>query len=464
MDTDVNYDGRDAQRTLVSNRTPKLILLAAGTWFFVLGAYSLVTGKPAYSALLFTAATLPLAAIRLEPKWRSRVAFSVASLLLTLYFAEVFVAALRPSQGWLRAWVEGRDYDHRTYHGVVRDLRARGIDAYPFAPPRALLDNPSVPELTPLSSITNTTTVFCNEGGSFLMYESDERGFHNPSGVWSGPADIVAVGDSYTHGACVSSSENFVAQVRERFPRTVNLGLAGNGPLMILAGLREYLPVLKPKVVFWCFYEGNDLEDLNGERHSPVLRRYLSDPEFRQDLPGRQPEVDSAVESFAQRAFTIDEPSPALVDSVIHRVNFRQAFFRILQFNHLLGVANRALDEPFGYGAATELEQLPLLGEILSQARSDVEAHGGRLVFVLLPGWDLAMRRSQRREAVKTRILETAARAGLGAIDLSGPLQAAAERDTIFWYPGAHYTPFGYRVVAEELLRELDRHPPEAAR
>ena len=464
MDTDVNYDGRGAQQKLVSNRTPKLILLAAGTWFFALGAYSLYIGKPAYSALLFTSAALPLAAIRLEPKWRSRVAFSVASLLLALYVAEVFVAALRPSQGWLRAWIEGRDYDHRTYHGVVRDLRAQGVDAYPFAPPRALLDNPPVPELTSLSSTANTTTVYCNEGGSYLIYESDERGFHNPPGVWAQPADIVVAGDSYAHGACVSSSENFVAQVRERFPRTVNLGLAGNGPLMMLAGLREYLPVLNPKVVFWCFYEGNDLEDLNSEKYSPVLQRYLSDREFRQNLPDRQPEIDRAVKAFAQRVFTVEEPRAALVDSVVHRVNFSQAFFRIIQFNHLLGVVNRALDEPFGYGAAAERAQIPLLEEVLVQARGDVEAHGGRLVFVLLPGWDLAMRRSQRREAVKTRILETAARAGLDAIDVTKPLQVAAERDAIIWYPGAHYTPFGYRVVAEELLRELERHPPEAAR
>ena len=464
MDTDVNYDGRGAQRTLVSNRTPKLILLAAGTWFFALGAYSLYIGKPAYSALMFSAAALLLAASRLEPKWRSRAAFCVLSSLLGVYSAELLLATLLPLQGGLRAWLDNRAYDYRTYHRVVRDFRSDGVAAYPFVSPGALLDNPPMADLTPLGAISNTTTVYCNEGGNYLTYQSDEHGFHNPPGIWYHPADVVVAGDSFTQGACVSSGENFAGGIRDRFPRTVNLGQGGNGPLMMLAGLREYLPALRPKVVFWCFYEGNDLADLKREKTHPVLQQYLSNDQFRQGLVDSQPEIDRVLKEYTDRTYALDRASLPLVDSVIHRVNLRGTLLQAIQFNHLLGMVNRLFDQPFGYGTASDSDQIPLLGEVLRKARGTVEAHGGRLVFVLLPGWDLAVQRSERRARNKVRVIETAGQAGLSVIDLTVALRNLGDPAAAFWYPSSHYKPLGYSLVARELLNELESHPPSTAR
>ena len=38
-----------------------------------------------------------------------------------------------------------------------------------------------------------------------------------------------------------------------------------------LATLKEYGPTLKPKLVLWFYYEGNDLRDLDGwEKNSPL--------------------------------------------------------------------------------------------------------------------------------------------------------------------------------------------------
>ena len=42
------------------------------------------------------------------------------------------------------------------------------------------------------------------------------------------------------------------------FPSTVNIAIKGNGPLIQLAGVREYIPIVKPEIVFWAFYIGND--------------------------------------------------------------------------------------------------------------------------------------------------------------------------------------------------------------
>ena len=48
--------------------------------------------------------------------------------------------------------------------------------------------------------------------------------------------------------------------------------MAGNGPLIELATLKEYLPN-KVNKVLWLYYEGNDLKDLKNEMNNKILRK-----------------------------------------------------------------------------------------------------------------------------------------------------------------------------------------------
>jgi hypothetical protein len=73
------------------------------------------------------------------------------------------------------------------------------------------------------------------------------------------------------------------------------LGLAGAGPLLELATLTEYAAPLKPTVVLWLYFEGNDLRNLYSELKSPLLMNYL-DPDFSQNLIHRQLQIDKALD------------------------------------------------------------------------------------------------------------------------------------------------------------------------
>ena len=59
--------------------------------------------------------------------------------------------------------------------------------------------------------------------------------------------------------------------VRQHYPATLNLGIAGDGPLMMLATMREYLDEINPKIVLWFYCEDNDLVELLGERKTRLL-------------------------------------------------------------------------------------------------------------------------------------------------------------------------------------------------
>ena len=85
---------------------------------------------------------------------------------------------------------------------------------------------------------------------------------------------IVGIGDSFTSGYCLQDSLSFMSLIKKEYPLTINLGVTGTGPLHQLAILKEYVESLKPKVVLWNFFEGNDLQELAIEQDNIILKKY----------------------------------------------------------------------------------------------------------------------------------------------------------------------------------------------
>ena len=96
----------------------------------------------------------------------------------------------------------------------------------------------------PLSGISNSDTIYCNENGYFSIYQSDRYGFNNPNKEWDSiQIEYLLIGDSFTHGACINRPNDIASVLRTLSNKPVlNLGYAGNGLLIEYATLREYLP------------------------------------------------------------------------------------------------------------------------------------------------------------------------------------------------------------------------------
>lgn len=164
----------------------------------------------------------------------------------------------------------GREFDRRSRLDVVQAMRRDGREVFPVISPSFFYDRNGLDvggeALMPLSSVSASTTVFCNELGKYIIFKSDEHGFNNDAPAFSAAADVVLVGDSFTQGACVERNDNIASVISRRAKRkVVNLGVGGSGPLAHLAILAEYAAVLRPKVVVWVYFEGNDLGDLARE-------------------------------------------------------------------------------------------------------------------------------------------------------------------------------------------------------
>src|SRR5579862_707486 len=222
-------------------------------------------------------------------------AVSVWSVLFAFFASDIFLRA--------------RGSIQETHVQRILRERLRDPTALPAVLPRVLVGD-SVPpgsfalkdsaglEFVPLADVSRSLTVYCKEAGDYTIYRSDEKGYNNPEGIWSKPADIAVIGDSYVHGACVPSGSDYVSALRQMFPASLNLGRGGNGPLSELAILSEYAVAARPRLVLWL-YVANDFRDLEAERKSPILMEYLQSEDTRR-LAARTDEIDGVVRSYLE--------------------------------------------------------------------------------------------------------------------------------------------------------------------
>ena len=437
-----------------------VVLVVLGLGSAALLSYGFVVGKNAYVLPLAAFMAVLLAAFWMRHPRRARVTLFLSAIVSCCYLAEVILAVLLPFRPARASWEHGRDYDFRTFHAVVRDLRQGGSDAFSALLPAPFLGDWRQDWTTSaLGGISSVTTVLCNELGSYLIYQSDEHGFHNPAGLWgSGKVDIAAVGDSYTHGACVAPEQGFVSLIRESYPRTLNLGMGNNGPLTELATVKEYLAVLRPRVVLWFFYEGNDLIDLGKESSSSLLLKYLRS-DYRQGLLDRQAEIDRQLRTFGEESLRLSEDFHPAWDAISHRFG-SGVFSSILRMQHLRGRIIQIFDDPLGQTIPPQLAQMGLFREVLASAQQTVASWEGKLYFVLLPGWSLALSSETKQEVVYENVHRTVKALGIPMIDLVPVFRTHRDPLGLFVYPGSHYNPEGHEVVRDAVLTRLNNVAP----
>jgi hypothetical protein len=414
----------------------------------------------------------------LKTELKSNIFLITISTILSLYAAELFLSYINSLQIAEPVGAEilveeaektGIHFDTRTKLQVITDMRRQGIEAYPSVYPGKVLSghgngtlkseiNLNGSEILPLGGIANKITVFCNESGNYLIYKSDEHGFHNPKGIWQREhIDIAVVGDSYAQGACVSSGGNFVALIRKHYPNTLNLGMGGSGPLIILATVKEYMPWLKPKVVLWCYYEGDDLNNLQAERNSPLVMQYLAD-DFSQGLIEIQPDLDRALAGIVERYMSLAltaEQMPQKGKSWTDRLK------GIIKLDSVRSRLQLALSKK---GADVTEQEIELFRTIMLQAKDTVSSWGGKLYFVYLPEWKRYYK-PQNADKNRKRVLKLVRTLEIPLIDIHQAFQN--EKDPLALFPFrlyAHYNEKGYKLVSEEVLKVISSGDQNSSR
>ncbi len=415
---------------------------------------------PGYRVIALVCACLACAlglALRLPRQSRANLALAVAASGAALFLVEALLTAQGATWSKRRddatvafARAAGRPVGSLDPWDVVRALRGEGVRAVPFFASymREQVARSDGLALRILAGVSGAVTVACNESGRFVPYLADEHGFNNPPGLHGLESlDVALVGDSFTHSACVPREDSVAGRIRERHPRTLNLGIRGTGPLAALAALAEYASPARPRVVVWGWFEGNDPMDLERELHSPELGRYLAEPR-----PFGLRELQAEIDQTWRRRERWEELKGLAAQS------------RIVDI--LLLRATLARFQPaFMVSGAT----LPDAERVLTAARDAARSWGGELLLVYLPdalrycaevsawsGWcDARRAKNHAALGLRTEMLALFDRLGTPVVDGHAEFLAAGRPGEMFYHPMSHYSPAGYRVIADAVLREL---------
>ena len=415
--------------------------------------------------------------------WRNpalALLLSLAASIVLVYFVEFALRISTRDPGVAameQAAAAGHPFDARSRIEVVRELRARGVEAVPRLVPAGLLEESPEGELRsrislqgqeglPLSGISRRTTVLCNETGQYAIYDSDEHGFRNPLGLWHrGSVELLLLGDSFTVGECVAPGAAIGDQLRARIPSTLSLGYSGHSPLFELAALTEYGPSVVPRRVIWFFFE-NDVSwfDLGKDRKTPLLMAYL-EKDFTQGLIGLRPEVDQSLEALVEEAVAHPkEGGPVRRLEEVRGGSGRRlaSFLRLKELRNLLG---RLRGSPAS--DAVESPDYELLARILGKAKETAGSWGGELVVVYLPGvwkfYDAHWIPPWGSDETRARVLAVVASLGIRLVDVEDAMRQHDDPLSLYSYRGLsilgspHMNADGYAFAANVVLRALNR-------
>jgi hypothetical protein len=437
-----------------------------GTMFSVLvGVYSASRqiNNPAFSSFYYTsmlfsalsAFLFVLGLLKLRDELKVNMAVMFITTIIAAYGIETYLqfnysVHLKEDPQQIHreiiAELMGVPIDSKAVTEKIDDFFDSGISAYPNVYPNLFTGrngfNTSKGRIFPLGGISNRTTHFLphleqvqvdNKSGFFPVIEGDEYGFNNPKGLYQKTkVDIVLTGDSFTEGYSVHSDETISAVLRGSGFNALSIGKGGNGPLVELAALKEYAEPIKPKIVLWLYF-ANDFANLSQEISSPILKNYLIDNEFTQNLISRQEEIDSLLVDY--------------VESERWIYNWKYKIIRLWNLRKMFNLTSWRRKP-----APTAIPKT-IFKDILQKSKQMVSGWGGELYFVYLPPYD---RYSTGNAHVNRElVMRTATKLGLPIIDIHKEV-FVARPDPLSLFPlNSHYNAEGYRLVAEAILNRL---------
>ena len=110
--------------------------------------------------------------------------------------------------------IADKNYDTRTIWQVYQDLKKEDPNIVVEIVPSQSLSSIN---FLPLSGISNSKTIACNENGYYSNYQSDRYGFNNPDINYDNftKKKVMLIGDSFVHGACVDEENTLSSQLNK---------------------------------------------------------------------------------------------------------------------------------------------------------------------------------------------------------------------------------------------------------
>ena len=372
-------------------------------------------------------------------KIKEYLIISLATIVFSLYLFEGYLTFknftkkqfdnIRLSRIQLYEEQTDKKWDKRDKFEIYYDLKKKNKNiTVNYHASYIVRRNLSFP-IIPLSGLSNSKTIHCNENSYYSIYQSDRYGFNNPDEEWDEKEiEYLVIGDSFVHGACVNRPNDISSVLRNLSNKpALNLGISGNGPLIEYATLREYLGK-NVKKVLWVYFEGNDFSDLNNEKENNILINYLKDLNFTQNLKLKQNEIND------------------IVINIIKKKEKREIFkFELIKFIKIYNTRISIFPQPEPETPKFEFKK------ILQSAKELTEKNDTKLFFVYLPEYSYYKSNSGNKNynLIKNIVSELK----IPFIDIHKEV-LEKEQNPLKLYPfelSGHFNVEGYKKVAETI-------------
>jgi len=208
--------------------------------------------------------------------------------------------------------------------------------------------------------------------------------------------------------------------------------------------LNEYAKYVKPKDVFWFYYEGNDINGLSVEKESSVLRKY-NEEGYSQNLFDKQEVIDEILSEY-------------ILNNTTSALKKNTRTLRLYNTRKLLASLYASYSSsPVVYSDNDYKE----FQNMLNIVKTLVNEWGGKLHFVYLPAIDRYRDNKSDDENLFGRkiVLNMIKELEIPVVDIHNRVMLKVQ-DPLQYFPykrEMHYNAKGYKEVAKTLYEHLKR-------
>lgn len=287
----------------------------------------------------------------------------------------------------------------------------------------------------------------------------DRNGFRNPRDVER--ADILLLGDSFIEAAVTPFEQTVGERLAAQTGQTVlNLGHSGYGPQQQLHVLRRYGLPVRPKVVLWFFYEGNDLQ--NYAAYEAIMRDWEGWVR-REHGPFQRSAIRNALLASARLT-----SRPVRDPQVAAR--------RVARLRNLAEPAAQSITYMDYYLPPLDKEHRALASgvlDVLVRAHQECKAQSARLILVFVPTKWRAYRglvdfapdtdmATWELNDLPALLAGGSHAAGIPFVDLTEPLATATRQGRPAYLPDdAHWSSFGHQAASDALRQATEFRRPD---
>ncbi len=379
----------------------------------------------------------------LNKKFNQILLITFLSTILSVYLFEYYISYLKVDKSIeenskILKKKTGKDYDKRSRTKVFKDLKKEGNKVTLSFFPEYFVYKQNL-DLLPLSGISNINTILCSDQGEHLIFKSDKYGFRNENSIWDeDEIDYLIVGDSFAQGFCVEDPKHISETIKKNTNKKVlNIAYGSNGPLLEFASINEYLPK-KTHNVLWFYFEGNDLENLDMELKNDILKKYLYQENFSQNLKKKQNKINKIIEYELKENLSIK--------------NYFNKFLKLKNTRKFIKKTFSTTDQK-----KLDPKILENLFLILKKTKK-ILSKETKFYFVYLPDFSRYDTQNHNFESIK--IKNFIKQNNIELIDVHEEIFSNYQNPKTFFnfQKSGHYNEAGYKVIAEKIIEIIEKN------